>query len=302
MGTVEIKSVASFVDSLSKINSSRDFVKFFRGHAKKSYELVPSIYRNRGLIDNEDIIFQELLLKCPQDFERQATTFETLVKMQHYLLPTRLLDVTSSPLVALYFACKPEEIDRTDESGEVVVFRVPKAEIKYFDSDTVSVLANISRRPAKFRVPEESEYSNNGAIKATEELRIAFNKTGEMARLLHEIGAEKPYFKPWIFPPHLGSVVCVKPKLDNARVTKQDGAFFLFGIDKKKENCAKIPDGLVASNYQDRLVVPDIAKENILRELKVLGITDASLFPEIGSVATHIKSLYSSATKSQQKH
>ncbi len=65
--------------------------------------------------------------------------------MQHYSLPTRLLDLTANPLMALYFACG--EDTSSAEGGEVLVLRIPKRQVKYFDSDTVSVIANLSRCP-----------------------------------------------------------------------------------------------------------------------------------------------------------
>ena len=41
----------------------------------------------------------------PQSFSECKSALDYLVQMQHYGLPTRLLDMTTNPLVALYFAC-----------------------------------------------------------------------------------------------------------------------------------------------------------------------------------------------------
>lgn len=277
-GSIRVGSVRTFLTEMERFEPEKGFTYFFRGHSRFSHRLIPSIYRDPSWIANEDVLFKELVLRCPNDFSAQESTFQSLVKMQHYSLPTRLLDVTANPLVALYFACEQEGPQR--ESGEVVVFRIPTAEIKYFDSDTVSVIANVSRRPSTFKLPDQDQS------------REDFNNESEIRYLLHEVKREKPYFEPFILRYHLESVVCVKPKLDNARVIKQDGAFLLFGMNGRKTAPAEVPVGFLAAAATKRLLVDPSKKAFVRKQLESLGVTQASIFPEIDKVAEFIKRTY----------
>jgi hypothetical protein len=277
-GAIKVGSVRTFLTEMERFEPEKGFTYFFRGHSRYSHRLLPSIYRDPSWIANEDVLFKELVLRCPNDFSGQESTFQALVKMQHYSLPTRLLDITANPLVALYFACEGEGLPR--ESGEVLVFRIPTAEIKYFDSDTVSIIANISRRPSSFELPDVGLD------------RVAFNNHAQIHYLLHEVKREKPYFEPSILRDHLESVVCVKPKLDNARVIKQDGAFLLFGMDGRKSEPASVPLGYLAAAASKRLLVEPSKKAFIRKQLESLGLTQATIFPEIDKVAEFIKRNY----------
>lgn len=283
-GSIKVGSVRTFLTEMERFEPEKGFTYFFRGHSRYSHRLVPSIYRDPSWIANEDVLFKELILRCPNDFSGQESTFQSLVKMQHYSLPTRLLDITANPLVGLYFACEPEGQHR--ESGEVVVFRIPTAEIKYFDSDTVSILANISRRPSTFELPDAGLD------------RVAFNDHAQIHYLLHEVKREKPYFEPSILRAHLESVVCVKPKLDNARVIKQDGAFLLFGMNGRKTDPASVPMGFLAAAASKRLLVEPSKKPVIRKQLELLGLTQATIFPEIDKVAEFIKRYYATPAQS----
>lgn len=269
----KVGAISTFLQSLERIGAGKGGILYYRGHSKFRFQLQPSLYRNAGWVANEATMLRELILRCPNDFSDGLSTFQCLVKMQHYSLPTRLLDLTSNPLVALYFACATHEED--DEDGEIIVLGFDVDEVKYFDSDTVCILANLSRRPPDFKRPPVLDVKE-------------FNELDEIKLLLHDVRRDKPYFEPAIRPDDLGKVICVKPLLDNPRIIRQDGAFLLFGIDGEKSKAAPLTENAVMG----RIRINRDKKKELATQLETLGISRATMFPEIEQVATHIKAIY----------
>lgn len=275
--SAKIGSIRTLLDVLDKLNEdsyNETVAIFYRGHSSSKFELKPSIYRTKSLISNEDILFKDIIARSPFEFKECDSTFEKLVKMQHYSLPTRLLDITSNPLVALFFACKDDS--QENEDGRLYRFEVKEREIKYFDSDAVSVVSNISRRPMSFSIKHLKNEDNRDIV----------NGDGMIQYLLHEIRSEKPHFSAVIEKEHIESVFCVKPKLDNPRIIRQEGAFFIFGIDDSKMNPAHF-------DYDcESYIISKSDKKKILRQLDTLGINESTLFPEIEHVAKHLREKY----------
>lgn len=135
---IKIGSLKRYIEELEKL-SSKDKI-FYRGHTNVNYKILPSLFRNRKWIENEYDMYHEVLVRCSDSFLKCESNIDILSEMQHYGLPTRMMDITSNPLVALFFAC-----NKSDNVGEVIVFNVPGDEMYYQDSFEVDALSSLPK-------------------------------------------------------------------------------------------------------------------------------------------------------------
>ena len=279
----EAGSVSAFIEHVLELNHGGREV-FYRGHSNRTkYRLEPSIFRkdekgNYVYRDAEDQLYRELLVSNSIDFQGDVYTLDRLVRMQHYSLPTRLLDITSNPLIALYFACK----SNSTQDGEVIVFSMVSEQIKYFDSDTASCIANLTRL---------SKVSKDGLDFSSLDVR-KFNKLAPVKQLLHFIKEEKPFFEPRLEPKDLRSIICVKGKHTNSRIAFQSGAFLLFGHD------ATLNEGGLPEISVQRIAVTN--KETVLRQLDQLNINESTVFPYIENSAKYLAQKFAFRSPSVQ--
>lgn len=270
--SIEVTNISEYIskimdirDGLLEEGSSESL--FFRGQCNLSWDIRPSIFRNSWISVEEEMI-EKAISRVPHEFAGCNTAFEELTKLQHYGLPTRLLDVTMNPLVALYFACcSKEKLEGEDDSNGVVYYGSSYA--RHSSDIDVKILSSL----AKIKLTSTTTLND---LKVT----LQLNESN---------------------PEHLINTIqgdlFVMPKYSNSRLVSQSGAFLLVGainIEEDKDNIwnsriRKSFHNMNSAFHSERIIIPEECKAHILDELDFYNINEASLFPELEHQMSHIK-------------
>ncbi|MBN2526832.1 MAG: N-6 DNA methylase [Deltaproteobacteria bacterium] len=146
----------------------------YRGMADASWELKPGI----GRIQIDDSERGGCERKMFDEFKQQALPYldftprnewEWLAMAQHYALPTRLLDWTSNPLIALYFAVE-DESSKTDAAVLLFLDSEPPLDINGQDSEGNALYNDPLNLPTDKEAPRYSPAHLNQRIIAQSSL------------------------------------------------------------------------------------------------------------------------------------
>lgn len=276
-GYIFISSLSEYTDAITSIRNNiiedgKSETLFFRGQSNKSWDIRPSIFRD-GLISVEHKIIQTATARVPQEFRECTSAFEELTKLQHYGLPTRLLDITMNPLVALYFACLPTS-------------KIKDIEGNYVYPDGIVYICTGY---------EEHEKSYKAQI-LSEITKIGFDGNFTLKDLRTRLGVNKD-IDPESFIKLIQDTIFVMPSYSNSRLIRQSGAFLISGAINVMTNEHDLWNSKVSKSVKNlnqevdkkHIIIPQDSKEKLLDELDFFNINESTLFPELEHQMSHIK-------------
>lgn len=273
---------------------------WYRGHESTKYLLIPSLYRMKNSIKTfYDCSLRDVFEDCYDAFKAKSygtseiyqdgnnTVIGVMASMQHYSIPTNILDWSTSAFVGMYFAVE-HAIKTLNEGNEEEEVKSPE--------DAVIWLLN----PLRLNIAYDWLASNR---------RDMISKTKEnkypIPFLMDNTEKYKEFF-PFTEPTKGGFPLAVYTPYVNPRIKSQSGTFTMFSLDVE----GSIKDGEKTFEDYDLLNLQKRYKELSKDEFKPflasiiikgsciydlakwlirMGIEKPSIYPELTNIATSIK-------------
>jgi hypothetical protein len=253
---------------------------WFRGEPRDTATpLLPRLFRPEEGRKHEELkLLQHFRMKAPSlglpYIPPREYTDQWLFLAQHVRLPTRLLDWTAGLLIALHFAV------HTREGGAVVWMLDPdglnrKSFGSFKDGDYALTWFSQKRRPLAaedlFTIQKMIKDGGEGYLEGIDE------NVGNLN--IHKAWTQKVKGTPYPFALHPTNV--------HPRMSSQASRFTIHG-EMEESMCRMALGDRILRKYS----IADEAIPHVRDELRMMGITHSSLFPELDGLSDELSEVY----------
>jgi len=270
--------------------------KYFRGQSKRAtsgYPLFPSIGRYAHLGSLTQFGLEQLEREVLDCFRNHLVTYvrhlpqsdwEALAIAQHHGLPTRFMDWTTNPLVALYFAIRETKTDEDDKPMDSAVYVLVSQPARYADlkrnqQPLVKPVGDTFTAPASQDKAYEEFGLDAQESPATEESTTTA-KTVTSARAEPEPVQTTPATTDVVGSPfEIKKNVIYDPPHISPRMRAQDSVLLA---------CYQPMATLEERDYLE-IVIKHEAHDDIRHRLEQYGVFDRQLFPDLDGIAKWLK-------------
>lgn len=274
--------VDTFEDYLQLVKDELKDKTYFRGQGQSvddGHSLLPSVGRFGKELGLDYYGLERLEQEVLDTFKNHLVSFvkhipvndwEALSLAQHHGLPTRFIDWTTNPLVALYFAVR--EAPKNDHAAVYVLAYKPK---EYFDF----IKENRGVKPVSDLATERS-----GSATDTDDPYESYQDVDET----EDDELEKAEAKEIPNPFDIMENVIFTPPHVSERIKAQDGVLMAF---------SNPTETLTPEKYIE-ISIKKSAREEILHRLEKFGVFDRQLFPDLDGVAKWLRYKHYESRKS----
>lgn len=272
----ELDELINYLSELSKDNNI-----VYRGYNKQD-ELLPNIIRDKDFTNFENLLLERFERFGSNYFEARSP-IDFLSYGQHYGIPTRLLDFTFNPFIALSFSLfkkkssgkysEPEDKDYyyiryTNLNDNIHLKSIPVLNgftFGSFDLESISLQTSLALRHFTTYLTNEEINFHLDYIQGIN--RCAFNNESELS-LVSKI--------------RKGSLVFIDPNHANQRIIMQQGLFLLpYDLNLEKHI------GLILKN-SNVIKIHKKLRNDLLTYLDTLGYNTYRLMPDLMSICNAI--------------
>lgn len=256
LSDIKISNLASLECALWEVGKRWGGVELlWRGHANSDWLLKAEVFRsmpNQTLYDETSLLgyFTAYARTRHQHCPEKDDLFAWLLLARHYGLPTRMMDWSTSPLVALYFAIN----DETVLSGDGCLWALHAGLLNKH------MLGGGSPR----LMPPDGP---------------------EITTLISAATVADRTMKKELANRHGGQVLACGPYETDARMLVQQGAFTVHSDATDLATIAMAP----SEPWRRAFIIPADAKAELRNLLGALGIRSKNLFPDLHTLARELK-------------